>query len=567
MDFFPVSPDTFLPDISIDKRGIKDDLSLTLDLENFPEHIFDKQEPDKFIEPSKEDGLFDHAQGNDFSMFDNLDSFLQEFGNSVSEPSMLSPSPPLSDSGLSNTSSDQIMSADGDDDDEDLSGSDMSEPELEPEPEPAPVRRQVNRAFNPIDLIKIEPQSPDSTTERVATVCTSVGERTAVPAAARTVTTSATPQTVTVLRQARPGQSILIPVNIKGSGNIKTVKILSAPGNFKSPTIVGELRPTAVRHGGTTRMVYSIAGGERLHTSAGPVITVCSSRHGGDAATAAGGLTDGQKKKLDLSTEERRLLKKEGVLLPTHYPLTREEERELKRIRRKIRNKMSAQDSRKRKKEYIDGLEDRVRMCTVENQDLHKRIKRLESQNGQLSAQNTSLSTHNETLTSQLRRLQTHITRVALGAGRGMAHPSTCLMILLLSLSLCVMPSLKEEAADESALGKADTSRSSRTLLQSSKADFLTAYLTRKPHLTGLAGFDLELSDAEEEAPAVSRSAAAAAEPPRKRVRLEEPLRWQDALQEDPLDDGPPPEPGPSARARHNGTRPPASVVLTVKRQ
>lgn len=91
------------------------------------------------------------------------------------------------------------------------------------------------------------------------------------------------------------------------------------------------------------------------------------------------------------------------------------------------------------------------------------------------------------------------------------------------------MPSLKEEAADESVLGKAGTSRSFRTLLQSSKADFLTAYLTRKPHLTGLAGFDLELSDAEEEAPAVSRSAAAAAGPPRRRVRLE-PLRWQDAL-------------------------------------
>lgn len=129
--------------------------------------------------------------------------------------------------------------------------------------------------------------------------------------------------------------------------------------------------------------------------------------------------------KLVLTTEEKRLLAKEGITLPANYPLTKHEERELKRIRRKIRNKISAQDSRKRKKEYVDGLEERVKQCTEENQTLLKRIKLLQNQN------------HN--LMSQMKKLQTLLTK---GTGKT-AQPATCLMVLLLSMVLVTVPNIK----------------------------------------------------------------------------------------------------------------------------
>ncbi|XP_021514117.1 cyclic AMP-responsive element-binding protein 3 isoform X2 [Meriones unguiculatus] len=100
------------------------------------------------------------------------------------------------------------------------------------------------------------------------------------------------------------------------------------------------------------------------------------------------------------------------------------EEQVLKRVRRKIRNKKAAQESRKKKKVYVGGLESRVLKYTAQNQELQNKVQLLEEQN---------LS-----LLGQLRKLQAMVTEIANKTSSG----STCVLVLLFSFCLLLVPAM-----------------------------------------------------------------------------------------------------------------------------
>ncbi|KAF7692517.1 cyclic AMP-responsive element-binding protein 3-like protein 3-B isoform X1 [Silurus meridionalis] len=128
---------------------------------------------------------------------------------------------------------------------------------------------------------------------------------------------------------------------------------------------------------------------------------------------------------LVLNDDEKKLLAKEGVALPSQLPLTKYEEKILKKVRRKIRNKQSAQESRKKKKEYLDGLEGKMAACSAQNLELQKKVIQLEK--------------NNTSLMEQLRRLQALI----MNGSNKPAQTGTCILVLLLSFSLILFPRLQ----------------------------------------------------------------------------------------------------------------------------
>ncbi|XP_031137205.1 cyclic AMP-responsive element-binding protein 3-like protein 3-A isoform X2 [Sander lucioperca] len=126
---------------------------------------------------------------------------------------------------------------------------------------------------------------------------------------------------------------------------------------------------------------------------------------------------------LVLNEDEKKLLAKEGVNLPSKLPLSKFEERVLKKIQRKIRNKRSAQESRKKKREYVQNLEGRVSACRAHNLKLQGRVQQLEETNNDLL--------------EQLSRLQALLPNPT--------QRGTCILVLLLSFSLLISSNLQPD--------------------------------------------------------------------------------------------------------------------------
>ncbi|XP_030013397.1 cyclic AMP-responsive element-binding protein 3-like protein 1 isoform X2 [Sphaeramia orbicularis] len=138
---------------------------------------------------------------------------------------------------------------------------------------------------------------------------------------------------------------------------------------------------------------------------------------------------------LMLTEEEKRTLVAEGYPVPNKLPLTKSEEKALKRVRRKIKNKISAQESRRKKKEYVECLEKKVEGYTSENGDLWRKVENLE--------------TANRSLLQQLQKLQSLISGKVVPRSCKIASTQTgtclmmmavCFILVLGSFSPCLSP-------------------------------------------------------------------------------------------------------------------------------
>ncbi|KAJ0009477.1 hypothetical protein NQD34_001179 [Periophthalmus magnuspinnatus] len=173
---------------------------------------------------------------------------------------------------------------------------------------------------------------------------------------------------------------------------------------------------------------------------------------------------------LMLTEEEKRTLVAEGYPVPIKLPLTKSEEKALKRVRRKIKNKISAQESRRKKKEYVECLEKKVENYTSENGDLWRKVENLE--------------TANRSLLQQLQKLQSLISGKVVPRSCKIAstQTGTCLMMVALCFVL-VLGSFSPCSSPLSLLPLSSSSSSQPSSAQLQSAELYTTSHVRSRSL------------------------------------------------------------------------------------
>uniref|UniRef100_A0A499FV13 BZIP domain-containing protein n=1 Tax=Anopheles farauti TaxID=69004 RepID=A0A499FV13_9DIPT len=189
------------------------------------------------------------------------------------------------------------------------------------------------------------------------------------------------------------------------------VSPMSPPTDIGSTTSSGANSTNSSRrtslHANTGSTVGSIATGGQSASSTSRQASTAASHHSTAASSPSQSATSSTRQPIHtplissqpkgstgtllLTEEEKRTLLAEGYPIPTRLPLTKAEEKSLKKIRRKIKNKISAQESRRKKKEYMDQLERRVEILVSENVDYRKRVETLEDSNKNLQTELSKL--------------------------------------------------------------------------------------------------------------------------------------------------------------------------------
>ncbi|KAM9845906.1 cyclic AMP-responsive element-binding protein 3-like protein 2 isoform 1-T1 [Aulostomus maculatus] len=235
---------------------------------------------------------------------------------------------------------------------------------------------------------------------------------------------------------------------------------------------------------------------------------------------------------LMLTEEERRTLVAEGYPVPTKLPLTKAEEKALKKIRRKIKNKISAQESRRKKKEYMDTLEKKVETCSNENNELRRKVETLECTN--------------KSLLQQLQSLQAAVTgKVPKSCRVAGTQTSSCLMVIVLCFALFLGSFYPSSTVTESGHTSRQLAVKESYTATVKSRNLLSTFEDEQPHLLGLGG---EYPDQWEDTPTVVMAA------------------WRRSEQQKLSEESNRVETHPPFRNKSNDTQTPKNLLLDLHR-